>query len=280
MASKVGDYNAVRKDIIAAIPTERYDKGTFGPSMIRLTWHSCATYDRHQNNGGSQGGTMRFEEQYSDPANKGLENARNALEPVHEKHPWITYADLYTLGGCVAVEQMGGPHIPWEGGRFDTNDKDSIPSRNRLPDGSLGKNHVIDVFLDRLGMTVQETVALMGAHAVGECHKSHQGFDGPWTPNQTEFTNNFYKMLLTRTWKEKKWDGPRQFEDEETHELMMLPTDMVMLEPPFRHYTELYAEDQDRFFEDFKNALLKLISLGRDRKDGEPNKLLMEEQNK
>ncbi|CAO3625105.1 unnamed protein product [Mucor hiemalis] len=273
--SKIGDYEAVRRDIMRAIPTERYDKGTFGPSMIRLTWHSCATYNRHQNNGGSQGGTMRFTEQYSDPANKGLENARNALEPVHEKHPWITYADLYTLGGCVAVEQMGGPHIPWAGGRFDTEDKDDIPPRNRLPDGSLGKGHIIDIFLDRLGFTVQETVALIGAHAVGECHKSHQGFDGPWTTNQTQFTNNFYKMLLERTWKEKKWDGPRQFEDEETHELMMLPTDMAFLEQPFRPYVELYAEDQDKFFEDFKNAFVKLIKLGTQRKPGEKNKLLM-----
>lgn len=33
MISKVGDYSAVRADILKAIPTERYDKGTFGPSM-------------------------------------------------------------------------------------------------------------------------------------------------------------------------------------------------------------------------------------------------------
>ena len=105
------------------------------------------------------------------------------------------------------------------------------------------KNHVIDVFLDRLGMIVQETAALIGAHAIGECHKSHQGFDGPWSPTQTEFTNKLYKMLLNRAWKEKKWDGPRQFEGEETHKLMMLPTDMVILKEPFRRYTELYAED-------------------------------------
>ncbi|KAI9486713.1 MAG: heme peroxidase [Benjaminiella poitrasii] len=274
VTSQVGDYDAVRRDIIAAIPTERYDKGTFGPSMIRLAWHSCATYDRHQNNGGSQGGTMRFPEQHSDPDNNGLEKARNALEPVKAKHPWITYADLYIFGGCIAVEQMGGPHIPFKGGRYDTNNREEIPPRHRLPDGALGKNHIIDVFLDRLGMTVQETVALIGAHAVGECHKSHQGYDGPWTPNQTEFTNNFYKMLLGRTWKEKQWNGPRQFEDEETHSLMMLPSDMAFLEEPFRQYVELYAKDQDRFFEDFKNAFLKLISLGTDRKEGEPNKLL------
>ncbi|KAG2199177.1 hypothetical protein INT46_000021 [Mucor plumbeus] len=218
MASKTSDYNIVRKDIAAAILTERHDKGTCGPSMIRLIWYSCATYNRHQNNGGSQGGTMRFPEQYSDPANKGLENRRNALKPVHDKHPWITYANLYTLDGCVAVEQRGRPHNPSEGGRYDTNGKDSKPS-------------------------FQETAALIGAHAIGECHKSHQGFDGPWSPTQTEFTNKLYKMLLNRAWKEKKWDGPRQFEGEETHKLMMLPTDMVILKEPFRRYTELYAED-------------------------------------
>lgn len=33
MNTKNGDYDAVRKDIIKAIPTERYDEGTFGPSM-------------------------------------------------------------------------------------------------------------------------------------------------------------------------------------------------------------------------------------------------------
>lgn len=169
---------------------------------------------------------------------------------------------------------MGGPHIPFTPGRFDTTSKERIPPRNRLPDASLGKSHIVDVFLDRLGLSVQETVALIGAHSVGECHKSHQGFDGPWTHNQTEFTNNFYKMLLERTWKEKVWDGPRQFEDEETHELMMLPTDMALLEQPFRPYVELYASDQNKFFEDFKDAWLKLISLGMSRKDGEPNPLL------
>lgn len=43
---------------------------------------------------------------------------------------------------------------------------------------------------------------------------------------------------------------------------MMLPTDMALLEEPFREYVEIYAKDQDRFFEDFKNAFLKLVELG------------------
>lgn len=70
-----------------------------------------------------------------------------------------------------------------------------------------------------------------------------------------------YKQLLHNTWVEKKWDGPRQFVDEDG-DLMMLPTDMALLEEPFRPYVELYAKDKQKFFDDFAAAFLKLIELG------------------
>jgi catalase (peroxidase I) len=41
-------------------------------------------------------------------ANAGLDIARKVLEPVKAKFPWISYADLWTLAGVVAVEAMGG----------------------------------------------------------------------------------------------------------------------------------------------------------------------------
>lgn len=59
---------------------------------------------------------MRYEKEGGDPANAGLQHARKFLEPVKEKHPWISYSDLWTLAGCVAVHSMGGPHIKWEPG--------------------------------------------------------------------------------------------------------------------------------------------------------------------
>jgi cytochrome c peroxidase len=43
---------------------------------------------------------------------------------------------------------------------------------------------------------------------------------------------------------------------------MMLPTDIALLEEPFRQYVELYAKDQQKFFDDFSAAFLKLIELG------------------
>lgn len=46
----------------------------------------------------------------------------------------------------------------------------------------------------------------------------------------------------------KPWAGPDQFEDS-TGKLMMLPTDIVLIqEPSFRKWVEVYAKDEDKFF--------------------------------
>jgi catalase (peroxidase I) len=95
----------------------------------------------------------------------------------------------FSLAGCVAVEHMGGPHIEWTGGRRDKGNEVDCPPQGRLPDAALGKDHVLDVFVSRMGFTVQETVALIGAHTVGRCHADRSGFDGPWTYNPTRFSN-------------------------------------------------------------------------------------------
>ena len=64
------------------------------------------------NTGGSNGATMRFAPESDYGANAGLKGARDLLEPVKAKFPWLSYADLYTLGGVVAVEEMGGAGRP------------------------------------------------------------------------------------------------------------------------------------------------------------------------
>jgi hypothetical protein len=64
-------------------------------------------------------------------------------------------------------------------------------------------------------------------------------------------------------WKPREWDGEFQYTDVETETLVMLPTDMALIEDAeFRPYAELYARDQDAFFEDFSSAYARLMSLG------------------
>lgn len=76
-----------------------------------LLWQKFAeltTGGAASNTGGSNGATMRFSPESNYDANAGLKVARDLLEPVKAKFPWLSYADLYTLGGVVAVEEMGG----------------------------------------------------------------------------------------------------------------------------------------------------------------------------
>jgi len=53
-------------------------------------------------------GTCRFPAEKGIDANKGLNIAQDLLEPIKKEFPWITYSDLWTLAGAVAIEEMGG----------------------------------------------------------------------------------------------------------------------------------------------------------------------------
>lgn len=257
-----GDYQAVAKDIAALLDDPEYDDGSRGPLFVRLAWHLSGTYDKNTGTGGSNGATMRFREESNHGANAGLYLARAVLESVKEKHPWISYADLYTLAGVVAIHEMGGPLIPWKSGRVDHVDRSKVPPEGRLPDASKGAPHIRDIFY-RMGFNDQEIVALVGAHALGRCHRERSGYSGPWTRAPTSFTNEYFRELLENTWVKKRWDGPEQFEDKPTKELMMLPADLALLkDPSFKQWVVAYAEDQDRFFDDFAAAFSKLLALG------------------
>lgn len=151
--------------------------------------------------------------------------------------------------------------VAWRPGRIDgTDEREAIT--NRLPDGAKDEHHIQNIF-NRLGFNDREAVCLIGAHAVGRTHKDRSGFEGPWTFSPISFSNQFYKLLLESDWKEKQWDGPKQYEDQETKSLMMLPTDYALrTSERYRPYVEKYAENEDLFFEDFAKAFAKLIELG------------------
>ncbi|CAG8457179.1 1029_t:CDS:10 [Ambispora leptoticha] len=245
------NYNAVRDSIKQILPQPGYDDGSTGPVLVRLAWHAAGTYDMHTNTGGSNGATMRFAMEASDPANAGLEYARKFLEPIKHKFPWISYADLWTLAGVVAIEEMGGPVVPWKPGRTDKTQESDCPPNGRLPDAAHTQQHIRDVFY-RMGFTDREIVALMGAHTIGRCHKDRSGYDGPWTYTPTRFSNQL----------------------DEDDELMMLPADMALIiDPKFREIVNIYAQDKKAFFNDFASAFGKLLELGVTRNGNDVAKL-------
>lgn len=64
-----------------------------------------------------------------------------------------------------------------------------------------------------------------------------------------------------------------QYEDKATKTLMMLPTDMVLVQDSkFKPFTEKYAKDNDAFFKDFSAVVTKLFELGVPFAQGTENK--------
>jgi len=81
-------------------------------------------------------------------------------------------------------------------------------------------------------------------------------------------SNEYFRLLLEERWSPKMthngkpWKGPDQFEDS-TGKLMMLPSDMILVtDPQFKKYVQMYAKDEDLFFKDFAKAFAKLLELG------------------
>lgn len=263
----------IKKAIIDAIAVEdeKRDDGTsIGPTLIRLAWHASGTYSIHDKTGGSNGATMRFEPESKWGANAGLGNARAFLEPIAKNYS-LSQADIWTLAGATAVEAMGGPVIPWKGGRVDSTKLTTVPD-GRLPGADKGSNvktnaHLREIF-HRMGFSDKEIVALSGAHALGRCHPEASGYWGPWTNAESTFSNEYFRLLVEEKWTVKKthlgqpWKGPLQYENKDGT-LMMLPSDMALLEDPeFKKHVLIYAKDEQVFFNDFAATFSKLLSLG------------------
>ncbi len=54
-----------------------------------------------------------------------------------------------------------------------------------------------------------------------------------------------------------------QYEDKDTKSLMMLPSDMALVQDKkFKAYVQKYAADNDLWFKDFSDVMVKLFELG------------------
>jgi catalase (peroxidase I) len=250
--------NSVKSAIRRALINQ---KANSCPMAIRLAWHASGTFTASTGTGGSNGATMRFEPESADGANAGLNIERDILEPVKREFPEVSYADIWTLAGAVAIEFTGGPEIDHCLGRVDKPDGSCCPAVGLLPDASQGAEHLRAVF-NRMGFNDRDIVALSGAHTLGRCHKTRSGFDGPWTADPLKFDNSYYTGLMNNEWTKRQWDGPEQFQDA-SGKLMMLPTDIaVKTDAAFKPIAQEFAVDQAAFFAAFKTAYEKLLSNG------------------
>lgn len=236
----VGDEDERREILLKAFHTAAPQSKA--PVLLRLAFHDAGTYDAASNTGGANG-SIRFE--LDRPENGGLkrglrciDEVKNALKGTKEES--ASYADLIAVGGAYAVEVCGGPRIEVPVGRVDADVPDP-EGRMPLEDYSAGR--LKEVFT-RGGYTVQEFVALSGAHTVGG-----KGFGAP-----LEFSSVYYSELLRRPWEDPS---------DKMNQMIGLASDHAMAtDEESLVWIRKYAEDQDLFFRDFSNAYRKMSLSG------------------
>jgi L-ascorbate peroxidase len=219
----------VREQLVGLMPVEH------APAHLRLAFHDAGTYDAATNTGGAHG-TVRLREQLQRGDIAGWGHACiELLAEVKPNFPSVSWADMVALGGAAAVLKCGGPVMEIGLGRTDA---DKPAPTNRLPGGFEGAGMLKRMFA-RMGLGVQDLVALSGAHTLGHSQRR------PFTSEPWVFSNQYYVQLIHAS------------------EPALLGTDTAMVDDPeLRPYVELYAADEERFRRDFTASYRRLTWLG------------------
>ena len=181
---------------------------------------------------------------WSHDANKGLETiwCDDDSCPLHklydDKYSFMSRADFW-VASANAVIKLSSPNneldlkSTFKWGRIDTNVCPDAASR--LP-GDQNCSQVESVFLDRLGLTWTDAVALIGAHTLGRGSSDFSGHDGIWVDTDREatiFDKRYYEEVLRRAWVPRNEGSPVQDwtwgGDNGGSPRFMLNTDMCLL---------------------------------------------------
>jgi len=99
------------------------DGGHYGGLIMRLAWHCSGTYRKVDERGGCGGGRLRFPPEADWMDNDNLAHARAILAPIKVKYGnALSWGDLMTFAGTVAIRSMGGPTNAHCFGRIDDAD--------------------------------------------------------------------------------------------------------------------------------------------------------------
>ncbi|KAF5353722.1 hypothetical protein D9758_008611 [Tetrapyrgos nigripes] len=134
-------------------------------AAVRLAFHDAGTFSLSleaagKENGGADGSLLVDPDEVLRSENNGLQNIVALLKPMPERFN-VSAGDVLHLAGTLAVLACpGGPLVNTFVGR--------PPVKNINPDGLLPDTHdkvsnLVNRFAD-MGLTVRETMALIGAH--------------------------------------------------------------------------------------------------------------------
>ena len=169
--------------------------------------------------------------------NPGLKEASKIIRDVKDNGNHITellsLADLIQLGGYTSIQYCGGPTMNFRIGRKDF---EQPKSSNALITTDSTEDRPSISRLDGMELTPQEHVVLMGSYTLGFKNMTDKSKQGRWTMNPYVFDNTYFQEQLLG-------DKSKYLKTEADLELIA--------NPEFKKWVEVYAEDEERFFEDY-----------------------------
>ncbi|GMH13353.1 hypothetical protein Nepgr_015194 [Nepenthes gracilis] len=191
----------------------------------------------------------------------------------------VSCADILAVAARDLLTMVGGPYYSVPLGRRDGLVSKSSAVEGNLPRPTMPMDQIIEIF-SRNGFSVQEMVALSGAHTIGLSHCNEfsieiynfskaQTFDPSYNPRfamalqsacagfQKNPTLSVFNDIMT----------PNKFDNMYFQNLPkglgVLASDHGLInDPRTRPFVEMYGRDQDAFFRAFAGAMQKLSVLG------------------
>jgi hypothetical protein len=84
--------------------------------------------------------------------------------------------------------------------RYGRKDDVTCSDKGLLPAPSFSWKQMTGMFIGRIGLTVNQLTAIMGAHSLGRAQKKNSGVEGGWTLSQSSLSNGFFDSLGVVPW--------------------------------------------------------------------------------
>eukprot|EP00986_Skeletonema_menzelii_P015143 scaffold11068_cov129-Skeletonema_menzelii.AAC.5 len=229
-------YNAIDADVmrIKNNISDIKQRGSFLGGLLRLVAHDAMDFD--PNRTPRMGADGCYDPNH--PNNAGLENvwsSGSALMQVYDqKYSQLSIADFWVACANAAIRQSSiGQQLDMKDS-FRWGRKDAVSCNgqgNRLP-STRGCSQTEDVFLNRMGMTWEDAVALMGGHTLGHGNRDNSGHHGTWAPNNSEatvFDKKYYEQLFMNNWRVSGFGNTQDWRTGNPgNDRMMLNTDICL----------------------------------------------------
>ncbi|XP_054776231.1 peroxidase 19-like [Prosopis cineraria] len=280
------------ENLVGAVTSQQFKlTPVSAPATINLFFHDCFVEgcDASILVASKGGGKAEKEaEQNRDLREEGFETVRKAKELVESKCPGVvSCADILAIAARDFVHLAGGPYYQVKKGRWDG--KISMASRvgNNLPHANSTVDQLIKLFTSK-GLTLEEMVALSGAHTIGFAHCNHfvtrlynyqaRGQPDPNMDPKLMYALRMYCPSYGGSDAVVPFDATTPFLFDHAYygnlqkKMGLLASDQALFsDPRTKLLVEALAKDKQKFFQAFASAMerMSLVKVKRGKKHGE-----------